>query len=215
MKIMLLGPPGGGKGTQAKYIEKKWNIPQISTGDMLRNNINNSTSLGIKAKIHMEKGDLVPDNLILAMMEKRLHEVDCKNGYILDGFPRTIPQAESLKQLLSDINQELDLAILLDLDDDIIVERMGGRRVHSSSGRVYHVKYNPPRKENIDDITGENLTIRDDDKEVTVRKRLKVYHSLTAPLISFYKKESVLKIINANRKIEEIKNSIETAINHV
>ena len=183
MKIMLLGPPGGGKGTQAKFIEQKLNIPQISTGDMLRENVKNKTSLGLDAKSYMEKGELVPDNLILNMMQNRLMQDDCKTGYILDGFPRTIPQAEGLNILLEKINQELDMVILLNLDDDIIVKRMSGRRVHPASGRVYHIEYNPPMKDNKDDVTGENLIIRADDQEETVRNRLKVYRNQTAPLI--------------------------------
>ena len=145
---MLLGPPGGGKGTQAKFIEEKLNIPQISTGDMLRENVKNNTSLGLDAKSYMEKGELVPDDVILNMMGTRLLDEDCKKGYILDGFPRTIPQAEGLSVLLSKINQDLDMVILLNLEDDIIVKRMSGRRVHPSSGRVYHILYNPPIKEN-------------------------------------------------------------------
>ena len=142
MRILLLGPPGGGKGTQAKFIEEKLSIPQISTGDMLRENMKNRTPLGLDAKPLYEKGELVPDDVILNMMENRLLDKDCNKGYILDGFPRTIPQAEGLSLLLSKINQELNMVILLNLDDDIIVKRMSGRRVHLSSGRIYHIIYN-------------------------------------------------------------------------
>ena len=212
MKIMLLGPPGGGKGTQAKFIEQKLNIPQISTGDMLRENVKNKTSLGLDAKSYMEKGELVPDNLILNMMQNRLMQDDCKTGYILDGFPRTIPQAEGLNILLEKINQELDMVILLNLDDDIIVKRMSGRRVHPASGRVYHIEYNPPMKDNKDDVTGENLIIRADDQEETVRNRLKVYRNQTAPLIDYYLKKSILKKINADGAIDEIKDNITQII---
>ena len=212
MKIMLLGPPGGGKGTQAKFIEEKLNIPQISTGDMLRENVKNKTSLGLDAKSYMEKGELVPDNLILNMMQNRLMQDDCKTGYILDGFPRTIPQAEGLNILLEKIEQELDMVILLNLNDDIIVKRMSGRRVNPTSGRVYHIEYNPPMKDNKDDVTGENLIIRADDQEETVRNRLKVYRNQTAPLIDYYLKKSILKKINADGAIDEIKDNITQII---
>ena len=163
----------------------------------------------------MNRGELVPDNVILNMMKDRLQENDCKNGYILDGFPRTIPQAESLRLLLSNINQELDLVILLSLNDDVIVKRMGGRRVHSDSGRVYHIEYNPPKIKNKDDVTGENLIIRLDDQEETVRKRLEVYRQQTAPLINFYYKLSILKEIDADGSIESIKNRIKMSIKNV
>jgi len=215
MRIMLIGPPGGGKGTQAKYIEDKWAIPQISTGDMLRENVKNATSLGIEAKNYMEKGELVPDQVILNMMESRFQNDDCKSGYILDGFPRTIPQAEGLSSLLSTINQKLDIAILLKLDDDIIVKRMSGRRVHPDSGRVYHIEYNPPKIENKDDLTGEDLIIRPDDQESTVRNRLKVYQKQTYPLIEYYNKFNILNSIDANGSIKEINNKIKEAIHSV
>jgi len=215
MRIMLLGPPGGGKGTQAKYIENNWTIPQISTGDMLRENVKNGTPLGLEAKNYMEKGELVPDQVILNMMESRLQNDDCKSGYILDGFPRTIPQAEGLSGLLNNINQELDIVILLNLDDDIIVKRMSGRRVHPASGRVYHVEYNPPKVDNKDDETGEDLIIRPDDQEQTVRNRLKVYQDQTSPLIEYYSKLNILQKLEANGSIEEINNKIKQAINNV
>ena len=212
---MLLGPPGGGKGTQAKYIEQKWNIPQISTGDMLRENVKLSTPLGIEAKSYMEKGELVPDQVILNMMESRLQKDDCKLGYILDGFPRTIPQAEALTKLLNAINQELNIAILLKLDDEIIVKRMSGRRVHPDSGRVYHIIYNPPKTADKDDVSGEDLIIRPDDQEDTVRNRLKVYKNQTSPLIEYYNKSNILHSIDADGSIEEINNRIKQAIDNV
>ena len=215
MRIMLLGPPGGGKGTQAKYIEQKWSIPQISTGDMLRENVKNKTILGMEAKSYMEKGELVPDHIILNMMEGRLLNDDCKSGYILDGFPRTIPQAEGLTSLLDTINQQLDIVILLKLDDEIIVERMGGRRVHPDSGRIYHIEYNPPKVENKDDVTGEDLIIRPDDQEDTVRNRLKVYENQTSPLIEYYNKFNILNTIDANGNIEEINSRVKQAIDNV
>ena len=215
MRIMLLGPPGGGKGTQAKYLENKWNIPQISTGDMLRENVKNNTVLGIEAKNYMEKGELVPDQVILNMMENRLQKNDCASGYILDGFPRTIPQAEGLTNLLNNIKQQLDIVILLNLDDEIIVKRMSGRRVHAESGRVYHVEYNPPKIENKDDVTGEDLIIRPDDQESTVRNRLKVYEKQTSPLIEYYNNLNILNSIEANGSIEEINNKIRQSIDSV
>ncbi len=215
MRIMLLGPPGGGKGTQAKYIEENWNIPQISTGDMLRENVKNGTTLGLEAKNYMAKGELVPDQVILNMMKTRLQQDDCKTGYILDGFPRTIPQAEGLTKLLNTINQQLDITILLKLDNEIIVKRMGGRRVHGNSGRVYHVEYNPPKVENQDDITGEELIIRPDDQEDTVRNRLKVYENQTSPLIDYYRKVDILETIDANGSIEEINSRIKKLIDNV
>ena len=212
---MLLGPPGGGKGTQAKFIQETLSIPQISTGDMLRENVKNDTSLGREAKGCMNRGELVPDDIILNMMRERLQQSNCDNGYILDGFPRTIPQAEGLDLLLSHINQELDLAILLNLKDDIIVKRMGGRRVHPDSGRVYHIEYNPPKIDSKDDVTGEDLIIRSDDQEKTVRRRLEVYHYQTSPLIEYYDKKSLLSKIDANGSINTIKNRIKDAISNV
>tara|TARA_Y100001970_G_C14118411_1_gene794917 strand:- start:642 stop:1280 length:639 start_codon:yes stop_codon:yes gene_type:complete len=212
---MLLGPPGGGKGTQAKFIQETLSIPQISTGDMLRENVKNGTPLGKEAKGYMNRGELVPDDVILNMMKDRLQNDDCKSGYILDGFPRTIPQAEGLDILLADIRQELDLVILLDLNDDIIVKRMGGRRVHPNSGRVYHIEYNPPKVHNKDDVTGEDLIIRTDDQEETVRKRLEVYHNQTSPLIEYYKEKSILKNIDANGTINAIKDRIKEVISNV
>ena len=183
MRILLLGPPGGGKGTQAKFLIEKLGIPQISTGDMLREHVTKQTSLGIKAKEYMSSGGLVPDEVILDMMQERLSNEDCINGYILDGFPRTIPQAVGLDELLEKLNQALDAVIVIDVSDDNIVDRMGGRRVHLSSGRVYHIEYNPPKIEGKDDETQEDLIIREDDKEETVRKRLETvsYTHLTLP----------------------------------
>ncbi len=215
MRIMLLGPPGGGKGTQSKFIKETLSIPQISTGDMLRENVKNDTSLGKEAKGYMDRGELVPDQVILNMMKDRLQDNDCTNGYILDGFPRTIPQAEGLDILLGDINQELDLVVLLSLEDNVIVERMGGRRVHPDSGRVYHIKYNPPKITNKDDVTGEELIIRTDDQESTVRKRLEVYHNQTSPLIEYYKEKSIIKEVDANGSIEDIKDRIKGVIKNV
>ena len=210
MNIMLLGPPGGGKGTQANLLINKFNIPQISTGDMLREHIKNKTELGNLAKKFMEKGELVPDSLILDMMAGKLSSNECNNGFILDGFPRTIPQAEGLNTILKKIQKVLDKVIVLDVNDDNIVERMGGRRVHLSSGRVYHIKFNPPKNENLDDITNEKLTIRNDDKEETVRNRLKVYHEMTKPLIEFYNTNNIILKIDGSKSIDSIHNNIIT-----
>lgn len=211
MKILLLGPPGGGKGTQSKFLMSKFNIPQISTGDMLRAHVKNDTKLGQKAKEFMQKGELVTDSLILEMMEVRFKETDCENGFILDGFPRTIKQAEGLDNLFKKTNQKLNHVIVIDVQDDEIVSRMSGRRMHPESGRVYHIKYNPPKNEDKDDITNEPLIIRDDDKEETVRNRLLVYHNQTKPLINYYDNNVIT--INGSQPIEKVKSSIIESIN--
>ena len=210
MRILLLGPPGGGKGTQSKFLMEQFDIPQISTGDMLRSHVTNNTKLGIKAKEFMDKGELVTDSLILDMMELRFKDSDCNNGFILDGFPRTIKQAEGLDVLFSKINQKLEHVIVIDVDDDEIVKRMSGRRMHPKSGRVYHIKYNPPKNEGKDDITNEDLIIREDDKEETVRNRLQVYHKQTKPLINYYNK-NIFKVKGSN-PIQTVKNNI---LNHL
>ena len=210
MKILLLGPPGGGKGTQSKFLMSKFNIPQISTGDMLRAHVKNDTKLGQKAKEFMQKGELVTDSLILEMMEVRFKEKDCQNGFILDGFPRTITQAEGLDNLFKKTNQKLNHVIVIEVEDDEIVSRMSGRRMHPESGRVYHIKYNPPKNEGKDDITNEPLIIRDDDKEETVRNRLLVYHNQTKPLINYYDNNVIT--INGSQPIEKVKSSIIESI---
>jgi len=212
MKVLLIGPPGGGKGTQAKLMVDNFKIPQISTGDMLRDHVKNKTELGIKAKEYMDSGQLVPDELILDMMQNRLNQSDCLNGYILDGFPRTIPQAEGLNSVLDKLNHNLDNVIILEVDDEIIVNRMGGRRIHTPSGRIYHIVYNPPVNANKDDITNEELSIRDDDREETVRKRLSIYHTTTSPLIDFYKNKNLVSYIDGTLKINEISRKINTIL---
>lgn len=182
MRLILLGAPGAGKGTQAKYISEKYGIPQISTGDMLRAQIKAGTALGLEAKKRMDAGALVPDDVIIGMVKDRLTQDDCKNGYLFDGFPRTIPQAEAMKTA----GVALDYVLEIDVPDSDIVERMAGRRAHLPSGRTYHVKYNPPKVAGKDDVTGEDLVQRDDDKEETVKKRLEIYHAQTKPLVTFY-----------------------------
>jgi adenylate kinase len=182
MRIILLGSPGSGKGTQAQFITEKYAIPQISTGDMLRAAVRAGSPLGVEAKKVMDAGGLVSDTIILGLIKERITQPDCKNGFLLDGFPRTIVQAEGLKAM--DI--AIDHVIEIEVADEEIVKRMAGRRVHLPSGRTYHVLFNPPKEEGIDDVTGEALILRDDDKEETVRKRLSVYHEQTKPLVGYY-----------------------------
>lgn len=182
MKIILLGPPGAGKGTQAAYIKEQFGIPQISTGDMLRAAVKSGSELGQQVKQVMDAGELVSDDLILALVKERIKEPDCTNGYLMDGFPRTIAQAEGMRQAGIDI----DCVVELQADDEEIIRRMSGRRVHPESGRSYHTEFNPPKVPDRDDVTGEPLIQRDDDREETVRKRLEVYHEQTEPLIEYY-----------------------------
>lgn len=182
MRIILLGPPGAGKGTQAGFITKQFGIPQISTGDMLRAAVKAGTPLGIEAKKVMDAGGLVGDDIIINLVKERLTQADCASGYLFDGFPRTIPQAQAMK----DAQVKLDAVVEITVPDSDIIDRMSGRRVHVASGRTYHVKFNPPKTEGKDDLTGEPLIQRDDDLESTVRKRLEVYHSQTKPLVNFY-----------------------------
>ena len=184
MRLILLGPPGAGKGTQANFIKEKYGIPQISTGDMLRAAVKAGTPLGLEAKKVMDAGGLVSDDIIIGLVKDRLQQEDCKSGYMFDGFPRTIPQADAMK----DAGVPIDFVLEIDVPDAEIVERMSGRRAHLASGRTYHVKYNPPKVAGKDDVTGEDLVQRDDDKEETVKKRLDVYHSQTKPLVEYYSK---------------------------
>jgi len=186
MRVILLGGPGAGKGTQANFIKEKYNIPQISTGDMLRAHVKAGSELGVAAKKIMDQGGLVSDDIIMGMVKERIKEDDCKNGYLFDGFPRTIPQAEALKEA----GIPVDAVVEIDVPDGEIIKRMSGRRVHLASGRTYHVVFNPPKVAGKDDQTGEDLIQRDDDKEETVKARLNVYHDQTEPLISFYGKEA-------------------------
>ncbi len=205
MKVMLLGAPGAGKGTQAQFIVQKFGIPQISTGDLLRSEVRKGTELGLKAKEKMDRGELVSDDIIIGMIKARIAEADCAGGYLLDGFPRTIAQADAMKE--NGIG--VDCVLELNVPDESIVRRMSGRRVHLASGRSYHVIYNPPKKEGLDDVTGEPLVIRDDDREETVLKRLEVYHSQTQPLIDYYTRDAEKGLnkfhsIDGSRPVEEI-----------
>ena len=184
MRLILLGAPGAGKGTQAAFICQKYGIPQISTGDMLRAAVKAGTPLGVAAKKVMDSGALVSDDIIIGLVKERITEADCAQGFLFDGFPRTIPQAEAMKSA----GVKLDVVLEIDVPDAAIIERMGGRRAHLPSGRTYHVKFNPPKVEGKDDVTGEDLVQRDDDKEETVKKRLEIYHSQTKPLVDFYSK---------------------------
>jgi adenylate kinase len=186
MRIILLGAPGAGKGTQAQILKDKFNIPQISTGDMLRAAIKANTKLGLEAKQFMDSGALVPDQLIIELVKERIQDSDCMQGFLLDGFPRTIPQAEAMKEAAITI----DMVIEIDVPDNVILDRLSGRRTHIASGRIYHIHNNPPKIQGKDDVTGEDLVQRDDDKEETILKRLNVYHSQTKPLVDYYLKWS-------------------------
>ena len=213
MRVILLGGPGAGKGTQANYIKERYQIPQISTGDMLRAHVKAGTELGVAAKKIMDAGGLVSDDIIMGMVKERIAQDDCKNGYLFDGFPRTIPQAESLKAA----GVKLDAVVEVDVPDDEIIKRMSGRRVHLASGRTYHVVFNPPKVAGKDDATGEDLIQRDDDKEETVRARLKVYHDQTEPLVAFYQKEAAASgvkyvKINGIGKVDQIRDQIFAAL---
>ena len=211
MKIIMLGAPGAGKGTQAKKIAAKYQIPHISTGDIFRANIKGGTELGMKAKTFMDQGMLVPDEITIGMLMDRIHQADCKNGYVLDGFPRTIPQAESLTKALADMGEAIDYAVNVDVPDENIVSRMGGRRACVACGATYHVVFNAPKQEGICDACKEKLVLRDDDKPETVQKRLNVYHEQTQPLIDYYQKAGVLKEVDGTKNMEDVFHDI-TAI---
>tara|TARA_B100001057_G_scaffold291385_1_gene291386 strand:- start:1019 stop:1666 length:648 start_codon:yes stop_codon:yes gene_type:complete len=214
MKIILLGAPGAGKGTQAKYITETHDIPQISTGDMLRAAVKNKSELGLKVEQVMASGALVTDDIIIALVKERIAQPDCQKGFLFDGFPRTIPQAEAM---VSE-GVEIDVVLEIDVPDDEIVKRLTGRRVHLDSGRVYHVEFNPPAKSGIDDVSGEPLIQRADDEEETVRKRLAVYHEQTQPLVGFYEGLNVggpgLKVIKINgvQSVDKIREAISTVL---
>ena len=204
MKIIMLGAPGAGKGTQAKQIAAKYSIPHISTGDIFRANIKNGTELGKKAKEYMDQGALVPDELTCDLVMDRIQEDDCKNGFVLDGFPRTIPQAEALTNALAKIGEKMEYAIDVDVPDENIVNRMGGRRACVNCGATYHLVSIPPKKEGICDTCGSELILRDDDKPETVQKRLTVYHDQTQPLIDYYKAQGILHTVDGTVPMEEV-----------
>ena len=215
MRLILLGPPGAGKGTQAQFISEKYAVPQVSTGDMLRAAIKAGTELGKKVKDVMDSGALVSDELIIALVEDRIQQADCVNGFLLDGFPRTIPQAQALK----DAGIPIDYVVEISVDDDQIVSRLSGRRVHEGSGRVYHVEHNPPQTADQDDVTSEPLIQREDDREATIRNRLEVYHNQTEPLVAFYTdlagtedQSPAFKSVNGLGKLDEVQARIVSAL---
>ena len=204
MKIVMLGAPGAGKGTQASMIAENFGIPHISTGDIFRANIKNGTELGKEAKAYMDKGELVPDELTVRLLLDRVAQDDCKEGYVLDGFPRTIPQAEVLEKELEKTGDKIDKAVNVDVPDENIVRRMSGRRACLKCGATYHIVHIPPKKEGICDVCGSELVLRDDDKEETVMNRLDVYHKQTSPLIDFYSKRNVLETVDGTKDSKEV-----------
>ncbi len=208
MKIIMLGAPGAGKGTQAKMIAEKYSIPHVSTGDIFRANIKEQTELGMEAKKYMDQGLLVPDELTVKILLDRVAKDDCKNGYVLDGFPRTIPQAEVLDKAVSELNESIDFAINVDVKDENIIRRMSGRRACLKCGATYHIEHIPPKKEGICDKCGSELVLRDDDKPETVEKRLKVYHEQTQPLIDYYNKKGILKEVDGSQDMKDVFNAI-------
>ena len=213
MKIIMLGAPGAGKGTQAKMIAEKFNIPHISTGDILRANIKNGTELGKKAKEYMDKGQLVPDELTVEILLDRVAADDCKNGYVLDGFPRTIPQADVLDKELTKLGDKVDFALNVDVPDENIVRRMSGRRACLKCGATYHIEHIPPKQEGICDKCGSELVQRDDDKPETVQNRLSVYHEQTQPLIDYYNKKNILKSVDGTKDMQEVFSDIVNILN--
>ncbi len=208
MKIVMLGAPGAGKGTQAIKIADKYGIPHISTGDIFRANIKGGTELGMKAKSYMDKGELVPDEVTIGMLLDRISQDDCKDGYVLDGFPRTIPQAESLTKALAEKGQKIDYAMDIDVPDEAIVKRMSGRRACPKCGATYHIVYAAPKTENVCDKCGSELIVRSDDKPETVQDRLNVYHKQTEPLISYYKEAGVLREVDGTKELEDVFNAV-------
>lgn len=204
MKIIMLGAPGAGKGTQAKKIAEKYQIPHVSTGDIFRSNIKEGTQLGRKAKEYMDQGALVPDELTIGMLMDRIQKEDCKDGYVLDGFPRTIPQAESLQKAITEMGQQIDFAIDVDVPDENIINRMSGRRACISCGATYHIVYNPSKIPGVCDVCGSELVLRDDDKPETVKKRLAVYHDQTRPLIDYYKEAGVLVNVDGTQELNKV-----------
>ena len=213
MNLILLGPPGCGKGTQAKILIDTYHIPQISTGDILREAIKKESPLGVEAKAHMDQGALVPDHLVIKIIEERLKQADCSRGFILDGFPRTVAQAEALETTLSEMGSKLEYVFSIDVDDEELIRRLTGRRVCKKCGESYHIEFNPPRQEGICDSCQGELYQRDDDKEETIRNRLNVYQDQTSPLINFYQRKDLLHSIDGIGSIDEIKGRLLKVIN--
>ena len=214
MRLLLIGPPGGGKGTQAKYLVEYFSISQISTGDMLRDNVHNRTALGEKAQQFMTDGKLVPDSVILDMMKKRLAEEDCNNGYILDGFPRTIPQAEGLDNLLDKMDQKLDYVVVMDVPDNLIITRLSNRRSCKGCGQVYNLIFDPPANAGKCNACNEELYLRDDDNLTTIQERLTVFHKQTKPVIKYYSNKGIIKVIDSKGEIDSIRTEILKNITH-
>lgn len=212
MKLVLLGGPGAGKGTQAKMLKEKYDLPHISTGDIFRTNIKNNTDLGKEAKKYIDEGLLVPDELVVDLVIDRIAEDDCKNGYIFDGFPRTIPQAKALDKSLESSGEKIDLVINIEVEDENIVRRMSGRRACLKCGATYHLEHIPPKKEGICDVCGSNIVLRDDDAAETVRNRLSVYHEQTQPLIDYYNNKGNIVSVDGSRPIEDIREEITSYI---
>lgn len=212
MKIIMLGAPGAGKGTQAKMIADKYSVPHISTGDIFRANIKNGTELGMEAKKYMDQGLLVPDELTVKILLDRVAQDDCKNGYVLDGFPRTIPQAEVLDKALAELDETIDFAIDVNVPDENIINRMSGRRACLACGATYHITHVPPKQEGICDRCGKELVLRDDDKPETVKNRLEIYHEQTQPLIDFYTAKGVLKTVDGTVDMKDVFNAIVTIL---
>ncbi len=208
MNIMLFGAPGAGKGTQAKYLIEKYNIPQISTGDILREAIKSGTTMGMEAKKYMDEGKLVPDSTIIGIIRDRLGKEDCKTGFILDGFPRTLAQAEALEELMKDMKISLDKVISLNVPDELILGRITGRRVSPKCGASFHIKFNPPKVEGVCDYCGDDLITRKDDTAETVVNRLEAYHAQTAPLFDFYTKKGIMKEVDGTKDVSEVKEEI-------
>ena len=212
MRMILLGPPGSGKGTQAQNLMQDYAIVQLSTGDMLRAAVAAGSEVGNRAKAAMDAGKLVSDEIVVSIIKERIHQKDCADGYLLDGFPRNVIQAEKLDEMLQEAEQNIDFVIQLEVDDELLVERVTGRRIHKPSGRSYHIKYNPPKVDGKDDVTGEDLIQRPDDNEDTIRERLNTYHAQTAPLINYYSNQGILRGINGMLGLDQVYFAIRGAI---
>ena len=207
MNIVLFGPPGSGKGTQAKMLAEKYNIPHISTGDILRDNLKNKTKLGLEAKAYMDKGELVPDDVLIGIIKDRLSQPDCASGFLLDGYPRTLPQADALNRILNEMDKKLDVVLNIDVPDEELIKRLSGRRM-CTCGASYHVLFNPPKQEGICDLCGNKLYHRDDDKEEAIMNRLDVYKTQTQPLIDYYTNEGMMVTVNGTASISEVFDAI-------